>query len=336
MKRVCAALFLCAAPLLCGRELSDVTLYFAPVVGGSAEEREFFDASLPLEIKNPYYRVVENEEEADFLVSVRVDDSEEGADFSHLTLGLMTAAVETPVLELTWRYADKEEMYGWDIGSILAGPVDPAAVAAAAPWEPRSVPEETRRFFLGLRGGAALDGYAFEKAPAYAEGASAGIGAEGGLTAELRLFRFFGVQAEANIVYETFNAPWIVADGESQARSIDNFAFLSFMFPLLAKVPIRFELLTLAPYAGAYALLAPWGAEKKNGASGAGEAEYRMDPLFGVVAGADAGFRAGRGEVVAELRYAVNLGTTKLGGDAGPRYLRDQVVAAVGYRFGVK
>jgi hypothetical protein len=158
---------------------------------------------------------------------------------------------------------------------------------------------------------------------------------EGGLTAELRLFRFFGVQAEANIVYETFNAPWIVA-GETGARSIDTFACLSFVFPLLAKVPFRFENLTLAPYAGAYVLIAPWGAEKKSGASGAGEAEYRIDPLFGIVAGADAGFRVGRGEVVAELRYGVSLGTAELGGDAGPRFLRGQAVIGVGYRFGVK
>jgi hypothetical protein len=146
-------------------ELADVTLYFAPAAGGTAEDREFFDANLPGEIRGPYYRVVENGEEADFLVSMSIGERE--GPGGRFTLGLMTAGDSSPLLELSWDYARVEEMYGWGVGNILAPQPSPAAapVAAAAPW---ALPGqgELRRFFLGLRGGAGLDGYAFEESPA--------------------------------------------------------------------------------------------------------------------------------------------------------------------------
>jgi hypothetical protein len=165
-----------------------------------------------------------------------------------------------------------------------------------------------------------------------------GLSAEGGLTAELRVLRFLSVQIEADVLYEAFDAPRMTATGNIRTRSTDTFSSVSLLFPVLAKAPLplgsgRF---TLSLYGGAYYLLSPWGAERT--ASGKTErVAGRTDPPFGIVAGADLGFRAGPGELVADLRYGNHLGTTELGDDGiDSQHIGNRINLSVGYRLGVK
>jgi hypothetical protein len=120
LKRWWAVLFLCAGSLLPAQDLSNITLYFAPASGGLPEEREFFNANMPGEIRGAHYRVVDSRDEADFLVSVSIAEKDEGDGSSSVTLGLITAPNNSLLLEFFWDYRDAKELYTWNIGTFLA------------------------------------------------------------------------------------------------------------------------------------------------------------------------------------------------------------------------
>jgi hypothetical protein len=121
--------FLCAGSLLSAEELFDITLHFTPATGGSPEERAFFDAHLPGEIKGEHYGVVDSGDEADFLVSTVITGHEDRP--SCVTLGLITAANNSLLMELFWDFVEPREMYSWNVGAILA-PEAPEYLSAAS------------------------------------------------------------------------------------------------------------------------------------------------------------------------------------------------------------
>jgi hypothetical protein len=230
-------------------------------------------------------------------------------------------------VELFWNYSDAEELYGWNIGAILSSQMSGDSGA------PDSRRQRSRWFYAGLRGGLSLAGRYFQSTPGYYPGYSSGLGAEGGLVLELRLFRFFGLQAEGNFVYETFEAPGTTTQGD--LRPPDSFTSMSLVFPLLAKAPLSFGDFTLSPYAGAYYVLALWDAEKQAGVSGETESvAVSMELPLGFMAGTEAGFSLGPGELFADLRYGRDLGATVLGTGEGYQHVRDRINVCLGYKFG--
>jgi hypothetical protein len=326
MRRLWVVFFFCAG-ILSAQELADVTLYFAPATGGTPEDRAFFDITIPKEIRSPHYIVVDSPEAADFLVSLVITDNEDEGN-SMLTLGLTAAAAsETLLLELSWHYVDVEEMYRWDIGSILApaGRAETAAVeppAETADWGARR-----RRLYAGVLGGVSFTRRSFQAAAGHYY--SMGISAEGGAVVELRLFRYLGFQTGGNFVYEEFESPGDELTGGT--RATDTFTVMSLMFPVMVKVPLSFGRITLGLYAGGCYTLALGDARKKSGASGETEAVQLTVP-FGFIMGADVGFIMGRGELFGDLRYGRDFGGTVIG--EGLVYNRDRVSLYFGYKFG--
>jgi hypothetical protein len=320
LKCLWLALFLCAGSLLSARELSDITLYFFPAIGGSPEEREFFDANLPLEIRDVHYKVVDSEDEADFLVSSTISRLGEADSSSRFTLGLMTFADNSPLLELSWDYANMEDLYRWNIGSILM----PAP--SEEPPSEESAGRRESRFYAGLRGGMSLGEYAFQSTRNYNPGYSVGVSGEGGVVAELRLFRFLALQAEGDFIYETFEASGVSADA--------TFTSMSLMFPLIAKVPLELGKFVLSPYAGAYYAMALGEAGKDADGEKERMPVRTMYPPLGFMAGADLGVSLGPGEFFADVRYGKKLGATVIGEEEGPLYIQDRVSVSFGYKFG--
>jgi hypothetical protein len=318
--------------LLSAREITDVTLYFFPAVGGSPEDREFFDITIPREIRSPHYLVIENQEAADFLVYVTIGESDEPEFPFSLTMSLTASAhtADFPLLELSWNYASVEEMYTWHIGSILT-PITPEGSG-----EPPRFANWRRRehwLFAGFRGGVSFTESYFQLTPGYVPGRSSGISAEGGLVVELRLFRFVSFQVEGNFLYESFESPGVVAEGEK--RFVDTFSAMSLMFPLVVKASLGFGRFTLAPYAGVYYTLSLGDAEKQSDASGETESIAVELPLpLGFTAGLDAGFIFGPGELFTDLRYGKDFGATVMGDGEGPLHSRDRVSICFGYKYG--
>jgi hypothetical protein len=337
---VCAALFLSAGSFLSAQDRSEVGLYFAPTTGGSQQDREFFDAHIPQEISGPGQRVVDSPGVADFLVSLSIVRNEDPADSSTLTLSLSaaSAASESPLLELLWNYLEVEEMYTWNIGAMLssgmAGDSEDSDKTDGTDGTDGTDNRQRRIpwLYVGLRGGGSFAGRYFQAMPGYYSGYSAGLGAELGLTVELRLLRFLSLQAEGDFVYEAFDGPG--ADGTGDARPADSYRSMSLIFPLLAKAPLNFGGFTLSLYAGAYYILALGDAEKETGATGETEsAAVKMDLPLGFTVGTDLGFVLGPGELFADLRYGRDLGATAMG-EGGSPHIRDRINVCVGYKFG--
>jgi hypothetical protein len=275
--------------------------------------------------------VVDRREEADFLVSLSIVGNEDPAHSSTLILSLTaaSAASGSPLLELFWSYLEVEELYTWGIGAMLS-----SGIAGDADSDVRdNWRQRTHWLYVGLRGGGAFAGRYFQSRPGHYSGYSAGIGVEGGLSLELRLLRFLSLQGEGNFVYEVFDAPGVVAEGES--ISADAFTGLSLIFPVVLKAPLNFGRFTLSLYAGAYYFLLPWDMEKRSGATGETESvAVSMELPIGFTLGTDLSFVLGPGELFADLRYGRDLGATVLGEGSGVEYVRDRINICLGYKFG--
>jgi hypothetical protein len=329
MKRLWVVLFFCVGALLAAQERSEPALYVVPATGGSPEEQAFFGSNIAREIESAGYRVTDSREAADFLVSITIVKNDDPAHSSTLLLDLRAASGgDSPTLELSWSYREMEELHTWNIRAILSSQISGDSEALDIRWQ------RTHRLYAGLRGGVSLAGRYFQSSPGYSPSYGAGTGAEGGLLVELRLFRFLALQAEGNFVYEVFDAPGTVVEGEDP--SADTYTAMSLMFPLVAKVPLSFGRLTLSLYAGAYYILTLGKAEKESGVSGETEqAALTMTFPLGVTVGTEAGFALGRGELFADLRYGRDFGATVIGEGDGFRHVRDRISVCLGYKFGL-
>jgi hypothetical protein len=289
-------------------------LYFVPTVGGEPIEREFFDTAVPREIRGPYYVVVNNPEEADFLVSMIINETGDDDNTAMFTLSLTTFADETPLLDLSWIYADMEEMYTWDIGSIFS-PYVLAEDGSLLIGRGRNY-----LLFLGFRAGGSLSDYFFQDTATYDSGLSVGLGAQGGFSMEFRFFRFLSLQVEVDVLYEVFNAPRVIETQISRTHTTEQFSSLSLMFPVTARIPMPFGRFGLSPYFGAYFTLGLLG-------------EGTTNPPVGIIGGFDVAFALGGGEFFVDMRYTSNFGLTTMGG-GGPQYIERKANLSIGYRFG--
>ncbi|MDR2662538.1 MAG: outer membrane beta-barrel protein [Treponema sp.] len=188
--------------------------------------------------------------------------------------------------------------------------------------------------YLGLRAGGSFGWYCFQPTSDYNPGNNTGIAVEGGLVVELRLFSFFSLQMGGEFIYEVFNAPRTVL--EEGTLFIDTFTIKSLMFPLVMKVPLKFERFVLSLYAGAYYNLFLWDAEKVSGNSGEKDsAAVNMLSPLGLTVGIDIGFPVGPGELFVDFRYGVNPHAASIGENASPLYIKDRAVVCLGYKFGI-
>jgi hypothetical protein len=334
MKRLWAVLFFCACALLSAQDRSSINLYIAPVTGGSREAREFFDDNIHAEIFAANYSIVYTPEEADYILEMtltEVEDPETSDVSNRITVVVMDNVTETTIVEFSWDYHELEEMYQWNLYLVYNALAN--VTAKAKPQDPDSLAHNWwgRWFFLGLRVGPSFSGYYFQEAPNYRGGYSGEFSGEGGLVAELRLFRFLSFQLEALLTFDVFNAVKTTPRDSVQDVSSDVFTTMSLMFPVILKIPFGFEKFALSFYAGSYFLLSPqewWGF-----ASGEKIEGFSTSFPLGFIVGADMGVPLGPGELFVDLRYSRDLGTAVI--QNGPRYTRDRINVALGYKFGL-
>lgn len=345
MKRVWVAVFFCVFASLSAQDRSSIKLYVAPASGGSPAEREFFDVNIPMEIKGAHYTITESLEEASYLVGMTISENPDSNTSSLFTLSVTKVSSAVPLVELSWVYTEVEEMYEWNLYLIYNALSNIAMESPAAP-EPIVVPDpwlRTHWLYIGLRGGGPFTRYYFQPIsgdnnPAY----STGIGVEGGLVVELRLFRFLSFQVEGNYsFYEVFKAPGEIVQGRTD--SFDTFTLNSFMFPLMLKMPLKFGRFTWSPYVGVYCTWAPWEMTKTSDDTGETD-DVAVNPqlplplplplALSFTMGTDVGFIIGPGEVFVDLRFGRDLVSTAIG-EEGPVYVKDRITVGLGYRFGL-
>jgi hypothetical protein len=112
--------------------------------------------------------------------------------------------------------------------------------------------------------------------------------------------------------------------------------------PVLLKLDLHWRRLMFQPLAGFY-LNIPLGGmdyeiKEVYEGSGPGEGSYEYDrsPLFGLMFGGAFGVRIGRGYLFMDLRYATNMGETKLDDGRGTKWHRAAFMGNLGYQYYIK
>ncbi|MDR2362848.1 MAG: PorT family protein [Spirochaetaceae bacterium] len=218
------------------------------------------------------------------------------------------------------------------ITDIAAEPADTDTDTDTDTAPPQEV--EKRRIFrgelyAGFRGGASFNTYSIiQKIGGYAGGMSQSFAYEVAFLADFRIFRFFGIQAEAIFNPDTFNAAKAVQNNSV----IDRADSLSMTFPLLLKIPLDLGAFYLSFYTGPYATI-PLGNAKIQSNAEAGTYASKMTPPLGFMFGLDLGFTLGPGKLLLDARYGRDFGITVIQNSLQLPYTRDRISVSLGYKF---
>jgi TolB-like protein len=213
--------------------------------------------------------------------------------------------------------------------------VTPAAVGppktAAAPARPKRTPalaSNTKRFYLGLRGGFSTNFYQ-PNTEFWGDVDSDAVSLSWDVSAQMSLqfSNFFALQAEA---------AFITGDTlEIKATDNDPFTlnYSAMALPILGKITLRPGSFLLAGFGGIY-FTVPFTAMTfdLNGI----EYSYKFDAPMGFIAGGNIGIKLGPGTLFLDIRYAGDFKDIEIYGDWGshPVYKRSLASYSLGYEFG--
>jgi hypothetical protein len=261
---------------------SNVFVYVSPAVGGTAEEREYFDFNLREEVKGGGYELTNalynNPDEAwaqsDFYIDVELSYDRE-YDENIVTLILYNTRTGELLITSGMVYESLDEMYDWNLTLIYRvmanAPIAKRIMGAAwendyagrEPWSWNKEPDHW--VHLGLHIGPSIRFYTIpeEKIDKFAFGISFNVG----LQAMVQVLPFLGIQAEA--IFTLDNVPVreykMEVEGENVNLNIYKIVYnpSSLMFPLMVKGTFRPGRFLIAPFVGMY-FTVPLGEVKKT------------------------------------------------------------------------
>ncbi|MDR2304892.1 MAG: hypothetical protein LBE10_09940 [Treponema sp.] len=219
--------------------------------------------------------------------------------------------------------------------------IDTGRFGAEEPEDPAVLPAaekglDTDWLYLGLRAGPSLRFYTPSDDTPYTGNDTLSVALDIALQANLQVLSFLSVQTEAVFTWDNaslwaYIGPSLAADYDYR-YTVDYTAF-SFQFPFILKFdffPGRFR---LSPFAGMYCLV-PLG-ELESSVSLNNEKEfssYEIFPSVGFLGGLSGAAKFGPGMIIADLRYAADLGDFKTGGTE--LFNRSMISITVGYELG--
>jgi hypothetical protein len=314
--------------VLFGQSRDDVSVFLAPVTGGTAEQQAFFSENFKLELTGANYAVADDQRSADYSINLNItQEVEDGEDdvaeeiLNVLNVSLVDNKDSHEILQFSWVFASLDDMYEWNLHLIYQ------AMANVPLTKLTAVPDADhwRNKWIYAAGYGGLDlNFGF-----YDSGNNASFqnrdytfyfGPLFGLGIELQFLNF--MSAELDI----FGSPYEI-DADHTA--------VMFGMPLLVKFPLKpSKHFMLEPLAG---------IQFNTGAQGS-----IIPPLVSWIAGFQYGIKAGeRGAVILDIRAVGDIGTTKLNppakapsapGTANPKTYagtdRFQLQILVGYKVG--
>ncbi|MDR2079104.1 MAG: hypothetical protein LBP74_05225 [Treponema sp.] len=206
-------------------------------------------------------------------------------------------------------------------------PDNPAGAAAAAKGL------DTDWLYLGLRTGPSLRFYTPSDDTPYTGNDTLSVALDIALQANVQVLSFLSVQTE--LVFTWDNASLWAYTGTVTAydRYTVDFTSFSFQFPLIVKLDFYPGKFRLSPFAGAYYLLPLGKLEASNSLNNdKGSLSYKVSSFAGFLGGLSGAMKFGPGMIIADLRYAADLGEFEAEG-AGI-FRRGMISFTVGYEFG--
>ncbi|MDR1388433.1 MAG: hypothetical protein LBJ31_00455 [Treponema sp.] len=202
--------------------------------------------------------------------------------------------------------------------------------------DPAQAPEkglDTDWLYLGLRTGPSLRFYTPSGDTPFTGGDTLSVALDIALQANLRFLSFLSVQAEAVFTWDKASLWAYSGTVTNYNRYTEDFTALSFQFPLVVKFDFYPREFRFSPFAGAYYLF-PLGkldvsASRSNGRR---SLTYQLSPSIGFLGGLSGAMKFGSGMLIADLRYAADLGEFEAQGEK--IFRRSMISFTVGYELG--
>jgi hypothetical protein len=185
--------------------------------------------------------------------------------------------------------------------------------------------------YLGLRTGPSLRIYTPASDIRFTGGDTHAVSMDLALQAHVQVLSFLSIQTE--IIFTWDNASMWAYHGET--RYTRDYSSFSLRFPLIAKFdfyPGRFR---LSPFLGMY-LLAPLGKlEASNSRNSESQSlSYKVSPPVGFLGGLSGALIFGPGAIIADLRYAADIGELEAKNGKIQEFSRGMLSLTVGYELG--
>lgn len=312
---------------------SNIYVYVSPAVGGTTEERDFFDFNLQEEVMGGGYTLTndlyadpgEAWSQSDFYIDVELSYDQE-YDEHIVTLILYNTLTGAELVTSGMVYETLDEMYKWNLTLIYQ-------VMANAPISHLTDEELTKKspgywLHLGFRAGPSMRLYS---PMSYA--ATMGIGVDIGVQLMVQPLPFLGIQLET--LFTIDYAPMLGINDNNVNAVNDSITSFGLMIPLLVKGTFQVSnMFRIDPFAGIY-FWTPMGnasikevKESENTVDG----PSKISPApFGVTGGFSLGISIGPGSLLIDTRYSYDFGDTII--NEKPVYRRSMVTLSIGYEF---
>jgi hypothetical protein len=217
--------------------------------------------------------------------------------------------------------------------------VDTGRFGADEPEDSGTVPEENindKWLRLGFRLGPSVRFYTPSSDTPYTGGDTHAVSMDLALQANLRLLPFLSIQAEMLFTWDKASlwAYRLVANNEVDRYTYDYTAF-SLQFPLLVKFDFYPGKFKISPFLGGYCLAPLGNLRTSNSLNNEKHSlSWSVSPPLGLLAGISGTRKMGPGAIIADLRYAADLGVLGARNGGMEEFRRGMISVTVGYELG--
>jgi hypothetical protein len=192
---------------------------------------------------------------------------------------------------------------------------------------------DTDWLYLGLRTGPSLRFYTPSDDTPYTGNDTLSVSLDIALQANVQLLSFLSLQTE--MVFTWDNASLWAYTGTIAAndRYTRDYTSFSFQFPFIVKFDFYPGSFRLSPFAGLYGFVPLGKLEASVSMSNDKQSlSYQVSPSMGLLGGLAGAMKFGPGMIIADLRYAADLGDFEAGG--AKIFRRNMASLTVGYELG--
>jgi hypothetical protein len=216
--------------------------------------------------------------------------------------------------------------------------VETGRFGAEEPEEPPVPPAAEKGFntdwlYLGLRTGPSLRFYTPSDDTPYTGGDTLSVALDIALQANLQVLSFLSIQTEAVFTWDNASLWAYTGTTADYIRYTEDYTAFSFQFPLIVKFDFYPGSFRLSPFIGAYWLLPLGKLEASISLNNNKESlSYKVSPSAGFLGGLSGAMKFGPGMLIADLRYAADLGDFKA--EDTEIFRRGMISFTVGYELG--
>jgi hypothetical protein len=188
---------------------------------------------------------------------------------------------------------------------------------------------------LGLRAGPSFRVYTPAGDTPYTGGDAPGFSMDAGLQVNVRLLSFLSLQAEAVFTWDKASVWSYRAGTGAEVRYANDYQALFFQFPLVVKFDLYPGRFKISPFFGAYYVLPLGKLEASNSLNADRQSlGYRVSPPAGLLGGVSGALGLGPGALIADIRYAADLGDLEAREGTIHQFRRSMISVTLGYELG--